>query len=271
MHEYPLLPHGVPVKLHVKLGDVVQEIRVRVVPSSHPRHVPRRRHQLLGHIQPYDGHPRPAAVELVRSLRVAERVGLGARVHVAIDEEGPGQVYDLVELVLDVLVLSERQGDVRGGRHGHDRHLAGELVRLLDDEVGCGLALDRPERGLWLVRVAKAIVAVDKVSDALLLRPDDARQGPFHDGDVGTAELLHQVQRVLRRHLGSNVPEQRRDPDDLNLRASQRQAYGPRVVNPGIRVDYQFPHPRLTLCGVKHPGGRCESARRVPAIWQDDG
>ena len=114
MHEYPLLPHGIAVKLHVKLGDFVQKVCVRVVRRAHRLDVPRGRHQLLRHVQANHGDPRAATVELVRSLRVAERVSLGARVHVAVDEERSGEVHDLVELVLDGRVLAQRQGDVGG-------------------------------------------------------------------------------------------------------------------------------------------------------------
>ena len=238
MHEDPLHAGGVHVEPHVKSGDVPEKRRVLVSASPERLQFLFRQDQTLGHVQTHDGDVRAAAVEFIGGDGVAEDVRLGARVDVAVDEEGATEVDDLAEVLHHrVAVGAKGERDVRGGGEGDDGDLAGVRVGGLDDELGGGFALDHLSRGWGLIGVSESVVAVDKVRDALLLLAHDRGVMALVHGDVRASELFEDVQRVLRRHLRANVAEQGRDAHHLHLGAAQREQDGEGIVHAGVGVD----------------------------------
>ncbi len=127
---------------------------------------------------------------------------------------------------------SKRDVGQRAGRHERDGLRAGcdrplhEVDRVLAER----LVPRRRQR-----RAVEAAVAVDVRCDHQLPLERTIRAG--RDRDVGATDEVEHAQRIRRRLLERLVAVDGGDPEQLDLRAREREEQRDRVVVPGIAVE----------------------------------
>ena len=114
-----------------------------------------------------------------------------------------------------------------GDEHGLGRH-------VLDEEVD-GVLLDRLGGARRQLGAVEAALAVDVGGDVELAH--ERPLGAGGDRHVGAADEREHPERVVRRLVERLVAVRRRDADELDLGAREREQERDRVVVPGIAVE----------------------------------
>ncbi len=186
---------------------------------------------LVRHVEPDHRHVQPAREHALGRLGVGPDVELGRRRHVALGDRSAHH-DDALEAVAAVRVEQER--DVRQRARGHEGH--GSLARAdaLHEEADSVLRDGRRTR-CRKGRPVEAAVAVDVRRDGELAR--ERRGGAGGHRHVATPDELEHADRVRGRLLERLVPVGRRDAEQLELRAREREEKRDRVVVPRVAVE----------------------------------
>ncbi len=189
--------------------------------------------RLVGHVEA-DHRDREAAAEHdARGLRVHPDVELGGGRPVAL-AHGAAHEADVLDPGGQRGRRQEELGDVRQrpGRdqgHGLRRRLERrpqERERALGPHLGPRLRK---------VGAVEAALPVDVVGD--LERPHERRRRAGRDGHVRAVEQREHPERVARRLAQPDVAADGRDPQDLELRAGERERDRERVVVSRVAVE----------------------------------
>ena len=180
----------------------------------------------MGDVEPDHRHVEPGVEDALCRFRISPDVELGRRGHVPLGD-GAAHQDDAPRPKAAV----ERLRDVR---QRPDRHEHGVGRHVVDEEVD-GALLDRLGSAGRKLGAVEAALTVNVGSDL-----EFAHERPFGAGGdrhVGVVDEREQPERVVRRLVEGLIAVRRRDADELDLGAREREQERDRIVVAGIAVE----------------------------------
>ena len=181
----------------------------------------------MRHVEPDHRHVESAREHTTRGLRIGPDVELGRGRDIALRNRA---AHEDDPLRPSLRVARQEERDVRQ-RPGRDERRAGDALR---EEVD-GVLGDRTSPRLRQLRPVEPGLAVDVGGDERLT--DERAAGAGRDRHVVPSDELEHPKRVGRRLLHSLVAGHRRDAQELDLLAREREQERDRVVVPGVAVE----------------------------------
>ena len=227
---------SVPYVRRVVLDEEVVELgdeRPGRARGAEPLDVRRHHQRLVGDVEADHRHRHAAVEDAPRRLGVDVDVELGRRGDVPLGDRAAHD-HDPLHVLGRLGVVRQEERDVRQRADRDERDRPGRAEDPLGEEVDRVL-LDRCALRVGQARPVEPGLAMDVGGDEELA--GERPVGAGCDVHVPTADELEDAQGVRRRLLERLVPGDRRDAQEVELRAREREQERDRVVVPRVAVE----------------------------------
>ncbi|MNY00500.1 hypothetical protein D3C86_1329960 [compost metagenome] len=244
MHHHAVAGAGL-VEIDIELRQVRKQLHRLAAGLCHVSHEGAGHHRFRRHIETDNDHSPGRGEDEIGRFRIAVKIGLGRRRHIAVHVEGAAHDDHLLHQRREVRFFAERQRQIGHATDGNQRHLTGIGLYRLDDETMCGARVERQIDGLRDIDIAETVFAMDEG------RPVAFLAGGI-EGHAGTPgdRCCHlpfplQEERIAGGDINGRIAENGGNADqiDIGMAVQEQKRHG--VIHTGVRIEYHFMHNAL--------------------------